>query len=124
MKWRGALRALEWRDSYESPALEAALLEGVRGPHKPYGKATLQRIRQAARRAKCISESAFPVVLKKAFRTHTCGTWLMPDSMSLNVILRFGALLLFYRADAGKLSIERVMHGARNLPKRMVEPPK
>ncbi len=38
---RDALRALELRDDYESPALEAALLEGVRGPHRPYGKSTL-----------------------------------------------------------------------------------
>ncbi len=45
---RDALRALELRDEYESPALEAALLEGVRSPHRPYGKATLTRIRKAA----------------------------------------------------------------------------
>ena len=45
---RDALRALELRDDYESPALEAALLEGVRSPHRPYGKATLNRIRKAA----------------------------------------------------------------------------
>lgn len=48
---RDALRALELRDDYESPALEAALLEGVRGTHRPYNKATLQRIRKAGRRA-------------------------------------------------------------------------
>ncbi len=46
---RDALRALELRDDFESPALEAALLEGVRGPHRPYGKATLKRIGTAAR---------------------------------------------------------------------------
>jgi putative addiction module CopG family antidote len=46
---RDALRALELRDDYESPTLEAALLEGVRGPHRPYGKATLDRIRKNAR---------------------------------------------------------------------------
>jgi len=46
---RDALRALEQRDDFESPALEAALLEGVRSPHRPYGKATLSRIRKAAR---------------------------------------------------------------------------
>ena len=46
---RDALRALELRDDFESPALEAALLEGVRGPHRPYGKAILNRIRKAAR---------------------------------------------------------------------------
>ena len=48
---RDALRALELRDDYESPALEAALLEGVRGPHQTYGKTTLHRVRKAARRA-------------------------------------------------------------------------
>ena len=47
---RDALRALQARDDYESPALEAALLEGVRGPHRPYGESTLNRIRKAARR--------------------------------------------------------------------------
>ena len=45
---RDALRRMEQEDEYESPALEAALLEGVRGPHRPYGKATLSRIRKAA----------------------------------------------------------------------------
>ena len=43
-----ALHAPELRDDYESPALEGALLEGVRSPHRPYGKATLTRIRKAA----------------------------------------------------------------------------
>jgi len=47
---RDALRALEQRDDYESPALEAALLEGVRSPHKRYGKHTLARIRKDGRR--------------------------------------------------------------------------
>ena len=46
---RDALRALEQRDDFESPALEAALLERVRSPHRPYGKATMSRIRKAAR---------------------------------------------------------------------------
>ena len=45
---RDALRRLEQEDEYESPALEAALLEGVRSPHGPYGKATLARVRKAA----------------------------------------------------------------------------
>jgi putative addiction module CopG family antidote len=49
---RDALRALELRDDYESPAFEAAVLEGVRSPHRPYGKATLNRIRRAARDGK------------------------------------------------------------------------
>jgi putative addiction module CopG family antidote len=46
---RDALRALEQRDDFESPALEAALLEGVRSPHRAYGKTTLHRIRKGAR---------------------------------------------------------------------------
>jgi putative addiction module CopG family antidote len=49
---RDALRALELRDDFESPALEAAVLEGVRSPHRPYGKATLNRIRKAAHNGK------------------------------------------------------------------------
>ena len=49
---RDALRVLELRDDFESPALEAALLEGVRSPHRPYGKSTLERVRKAARSLK------------------------------------------------------------------------
>ncbi|HEV7927225.1 MAG TPA: type II toxin-antitoxin system ParD family antitoxin [Verrucomicrobiae bacterium] len=49
---RDALRALELRDDFESPALEAALLEGVRSPHRPYGNGTLNRIRKTARHGK------------------------------------------------------------------------
>ena len=49
---RDALRALELRDEFESPALEAALLEGIRSPHRPYGKDSLKRIRKAVRRDK------------------------------------------------------------------------
>lgn len=49
---REALRSQEQRDGYESPALEAALLEGVRSPHRPYNKATLDRIRKNARAKK------------------------------------------------------------------------
>jgi toxin ParE1/3/4 len=33
----------------------------------------------------------------------------------------FGVHLIFYRADALVLSIERVMHGARDLPRRLLE---
>jgi putative addiction module CopG family antidote len=47
---RDALRELERRDEFESPALEAALLEGVRSGHKRYSKKTLDRIREGARR--------------------------------------------------------------------------
>ena len=49
---RDALRTMELRDEYESPALEAAILEGVRSPHRPYGKETLERVRKAARSGK------------------------------------------------------------------------
>ena len=49
---RDALRTLEQRDTLESPALEAALLEGVRSSHRPYDKTTLERIRKAARKLK------------------------------------------------------------------------
>jgi putative addiction module CopG family antidote len=45
---RDALRALEQRDDFESPALEAALLEGVRSGHRQYNKRTLNRIRTGA----------------------------------------------------------------------------
>ncbi len=49
---RDALRALELRDNFESPALEAAILEGARSPHTSYGKQTLDRIRKAAKSGK------------------------------------------------------------------------
>ena len=49
---REALRRMEQEDDYESPALEAALLEGVRSPHRFYGKATLTRVREAATKLK------------------------------------------------------------------------
>lgn len=45
---RDALRALEQRDDFESPALEAALLEGVRGGQRQYDKRSLDRIRKGA----------------------------------------------------------------------------
>ena len=46
---REALRVLEQQEFDESPALEAAILEGVRSPHVPYDAAVLDRIRQNAR---------------------------------------------------------------------------
>jgi putative addiction module CopG family antidote len=49
---RDALRALELRDDFESPALESALLEGIRSPHRPFGEATIKRIRKADLRDK------------------------------------------------------------------------
>lgn len=45
---RDALRRLEQDDVDKSPALGAALLEGVRSPHRLYGKTTLARVRKAA----------------------------------------------------------------------------
>jgi plasmid stabilization system protein ParE len=36
---------------------------------------------------------------------------------------RFGVHLIFYRSDGRQLSVERVMHGARDLPRRLLEPP-
>ena len=46
---REALRVLEHQEFDESPALEAALLEGVRSPHVPYDASVLERIRENAR---------------------------------------------------------------------------
>lgn len=46
---REALRVLEHQEFNESPALEAALLEGVRSPHVPYDASVLERIRENAR---------------------------------------------------------------------------
>jgi putative addiction module CopG family antidote len=45
---REALRVLEHQEFDESPALEAALLEGVRSGHQPYDYTTLDRVRQNA----------------------------------------------------------------------------
>ncbi len=45
---RQALRVLEHLEFDESPALEVALLEGVRSPHQPYDATVLERIRQGA----------------------------------------------------------------------------
>lgn len=42
---------------------------------------------------------------------------------SLGLGDRFGAHLLFYRWDGNIVSIERVMHGARDLERRLAEPP-
>ena len=46
---REALRVLERQEFDESPALEAALLEGARSPHRPYDASVLERVRQGAR---------------------------------------------------------------------------
>lgn len=36
---------------------------------------------------------------------------------------RFGAHLIFYRGSEAGISIERVMHGTRDLPQRLLEAP-
>ncbi|MCB1086216.1 MAG: type II toxin-antitoxin system ParD family antitoxin [Verrucomicrobiae bacterium] len=46
---REALRVLEHQEFDESPALEAALLEGVRSLHVPYDASVFARVRQNAR---------------------------------------------------------------------------
>jgi putative addiction module CopG family antidote len=45
---REALRVLEHQEFDESPALEAAILEGVRSEHVPYNASVLDRVRQNA----------------------------------------------------------------------------
>ena len=45
--WQSADMA-EQSEDFESPDLAAALLEGIRGSHRPYNEETLNRIRQAA----------------------------------------------------------------------------
>jgi len=47
---REALRVLERQEFDESPALEAALLEGVNAPHVTYDSTVLDRIREQATR--------------------------------------------------------------------------
>ena len=42
---------------------------------------------------------------------------------SLAVGGSFGVHLIFYRTTRTELSIERVMHGARDLPRRLLESP-
>ena len=42
---------------------------------------------------------------------------------SLRLSQGFEALLVFYRSSDTGISIERVMHGARDLERRLIEPP-
>lgn len=42
---------------------------------------------------------------------------------SLSVGTKFGDHLIFYRTDGRFVSIERVMHGSRDLEPRLLEPP-
>lgn len=46
---REALRTLERQEFDESPALEAAILEGVSSPHHPYDASVMDRVRESAR---------------------------------------------------------------------------
>jgi toxin ParE1/3/4 len=42
---------------------------------------------------------------------------------SLKVEAPFGVILVFYRHTETELIAERLMHGARDLPRRLLEPP-
>lgn len=42
---------------------------------------------------------------------------------SFRVASPFGVHLIFYRRTASELYVERLMHGARDLPSRLAEPP-
>ena len=42
---------------------------------------------------------------------------------SFQVESPFDRLLIFYREQAGELMAERLMHGSRDLPRRLAEPP-
>jgi len=42
---------------------------------------------------------------------------------SFRLVAPFGVHLIFYRLDSAELSAERLMHGARDLPRRLAEPP-
>lgn len=48
---------------------------------------------------------------------------LLKGIRSFRVNPPFNLHLIFYRYDATTLYVERVMHGARDLPRRLVEPP-
>jgi len=49
---RDALRAMEMQGMEEPPELEAAIIEGINSPRRPYSLATLDRIRRKSRHAK------------------------------------------------------------------------
>lgn len=48
----------------------------------------------------------------------------LQDLRSFRVDPPFGVHLIFYRHNASELFVERLMHGARHLPRRLVEPPR
>ena len=47
---------------------------------------------------------------------------LLHDLRSIQVEKPFQKILIFYRHNATELSAERLMHGTRDLPRRLVEP--
>jgi toxin ParE1/3/4 len=47
---------------------------------------------------------------------------LLQDLWSYRVEPPFGRYLIFYRSDSETLRVWRLMHGARDLPRRLVEP--
>jgi plasmid stabilization system protein ParE len=47
----------------------------------------------------------------------------MRDALRALEQRRFGVHLIFYRADDEVLGIERILHRARDLPRRLLEPP-
>jgi toxin ParE1/3/4 len=48
---------------------------------------------------------------------------LLSGLRSFQVESPFDRLLIFYREQSGDLVAERLMHGARDLPRRLTEPP-
>ncbi len=48
---------------------------------------------------------------------------LLQGMRSFRVGRPFHRHILFYRCEGDALIVERVMHGARNLPRRLLEPP-
>ena len=47
----------------------------------------------------------------------------LADIQMFRVESPFSSLSIFYRHDAKVLSVERLMHGSRDLPRRLIEPP-
>jgi plasmid stabilization system protein ParE len=45
------------------------------------------------------------------------------EMRSFRVERPFHKLMIFYRVEPGVLKVVRLMHGARDLPRRLVEPP-
>jgi len=47
----------------------------------------------------------------------------MKELRSMPLVSPFGKILVFYRRQGDVLEIVRLMHGARDLPRRLKEPP-